>query len=102
MRTIQSTIHSTSQAVRDKCKNFRKVDTDIAPTSAVTTFPDGVKKAAEMISIEHGGHVRLHVPNPNDYTKNPKGRFVGTAKLFVAAASQFPVRSTLGYDKPIF
>jgi hypothetical protein len=90
--------------IKDRCANFKLVDSRTGPPSNGVIQPDGKKELTGTISMdsEHPG-LKLGLPDYDELKSTPRGRFLGTAKLFCANLEVFSTDSMPGLKqtKPI-
>jgi len=88
----------SAQRIADRCTNFRLVDKRVRKTQMRAKSGDNPWFEREGLSIA-SNMVFLNLRDAEQVMKEPKGRFVATAKLFVAAFELYASRSDL--EKPI-
>lgn len=83
--------------IKDRCANFRLVDSRVVPPSV-----DDKNAGSISMDAKHPG-LKLGLPDHDELKSTPRGRFLGTAKLFVANLEVFAIDSIPGLKqtKPI-
>jgi DNA-binding MltR family transcriptional regulator len=94
--------HNTfaGQKIKALCDNFRAVNTNVGGPAAWAEAEDGTRRTFDSITIV-GNKLLLNAADPDFLTGTPKGRFLGTAKLFVASVYAH-MESGMTLNKPIF
>jgi DNA-binding MltR family transcriptional regulator len=92
------------QRIKDRCANFKLVDTRVIPTSASAIRADGTSEYLDCIVADpYSPGFRLCLVNHSEVKSTPRGRFVATAKLFCASLEVYLTDEppNLAKQKPI-
>jgi DNA-binding MltR family transcriptional regulator len=79
------------QKIKDRCANFRMIDSQIQQANAFTFDREGAKVPAESVSRTPQYGIRLHVPDHKAAIATARGRYVMTAKLLCVAFTPLPI-----------
>jgi DNA-binding MltR family transcriptional regulator len=80
----------TVQRIKDRCANFKLIETRVIPAAASVRHSDGTSNYLDsIIANPDSPGFKLGLVNHDEVKSTPRGRFVATAKLFCASLEAY-------------